>query len=231
LRTTNAPSSTTPPAQSAPSPGGPSGPKASFKISSAFSDAIALVRSPTGFMNANRDNDPSIQTLMINYVAVLAAVPFVATLIGDLWYYSFIGRIVGFGALGIGFGLVAGILTYILDVVGVFVVGFVMWKLGPSFGTTTTQVRATRLAAYIFTPFFLASIFDIVPFLSVIALLGLLYGLYILYLGMPILLNTPKDKVITYAIVTVVVTFVVYAIIGAIIAAIAVAFIGAFIFF
>ena len=155
---------------------------------------------------------------MVNYVAILAAVPLVATLIGDSWYHA----VFGFSVIGFSFAL--AIVSYILDVIGVFVVGFVMWKLGPSFGTTTTQVRATRLAAYIFTPFFLLSIFDIVPFLGIIAVLGLLYGLYILYLGMPILLNTPKDKVITYVIVTVVVTFVVYAIIGIIVGAITAVF-------
>ncbi len=192
--------------------------KASFRISSAFSDAIALVRNPTGFMNVNRDNDTSIQTLIVNYVAILAAVPFVATLIGDSWYYSL------FGVSAVGYAFVAAILSYIFNIIGVFVVGFVMWKLGPSFGTTTTQVRATRLAAYVFTPVFLLGIFDIVPFLGIITILGLFYGLYILYLGMPILLSTPKDKVITYLIVTVVVTLVVYAIIGAIIGAITATF-------
>jgi Yip1 domain len=175
-------------------------------------------------MNTNRDNDPDIRTLLINYVAVLAAIPLVATLIGDAWYYSFLGVSVA------GFAVAAAIVSYVFDIIGVFVVGFIMWKLGPSFGTSTTQVRATRLAAYIFTPFFLASIFDLIPFLDIIALLGLLYGLYILYLGLPILLGTPKDKVLVYAILTVVVTIIVYAVIGAIIAAIGVAFIGAFIF-
>jgi hypothetical protein len=205
--------------------GGGSSPKASFRISSAFSNAIALIRNPTGFMNVNRDNDTSIQTLMVNYVAVLAVVPFVATLIGDSLFH------LSFGGLALGYGFALAIVSYILDIVAVFVVGFIMWKLGPSFGTTTTQIRATRLAAYTFTPFFLASIFDIIPIVGgIIAFLGVLYGLYILYLGMPIVLNTPKDRVISYLIVTIVVTFVVYFIIAAIIGAITAAlFLAAFV--
>src|SRR5579872_6729047 len=63
----------------------------SFKISSVFSDAIALVRNPKGFMEANRDNDVSINTIMINYVAVLAVLPFIGTLIGDLITYRAFG--------------------------------------------------------------------------------------------------------------------------------------------
>lgn len=206
-------SSTTPP----PPPSPPSQ-RASFKISSAFSDAVALVKNPAGFMNANRDNDASIRSVLVNYVAVLAAVPFIGTLIGDSWYFR-----------NIGFAFGAAVLTYILDIVAVFVVGYIVWKLAPNFATSTTQVRATRLVAYAFTPAFLIAILDIIPYISAITFLGLVYGLYILYLGMPILMNTPKDRVLTYVIVSVVATIVVYAIIGAIIGAITAAFfIGAF---
>ncbi len=170
-------------------------------------------------MIANIDNDVPIKTLMINYVAVLAAIPFIATLIGDLWYYNL------FGFLGYGYGYAIGtaILTYILNIVAVFVVGFIIWKLAPNFGTTTSQVRATRIAAYAFTPAFLIAILDIFPPISFITILGLLYGLYILYLGFPILLGTPRDRTLTYLIVTVVATLVVYIVIGAIIGAIAAA--------
>jgi Yip1 domain/zinc-ribbon domain len=189
-----------------------SAPTASFSISSAFRDAIALVKSPAAFMTANRENDAPIGKLMINYVAVLAAIPFIATLIGDLWYYGLVFR----GA-GVGYAFAAAILTYILDIVAVFVVGFLTWKLAPNFGTTTTQERATRIAAYAFTPAFLISILNIIPFIGFISVLGLLYGLYILYLGLPILMNTPKDKVLTYVIVIVIATLVVYAVVGAII--------------
>jgi hypothetical protein len=181
-----------------------SGTKASYKISSAFSDAIALVRSPVSFMNANSNNDPALQTLMTNYVAVLAAVPFVALLIGDAIF-----------ARGLGFGRIfgGGILYYILDIASVYIVGNLMWRLGPGFGTNTTQIRATRVAAYVFTPVFLISILTIIPFIGFLSFVGALYGLYIMYLGMPILLNTPKDKVVVYLIVTLVVTFVVLAIV------------------
>jgi len=155
-------------------------------------------------MNSNRDNDTNLQNLIVNYVAVIAAVPFIATLIGDIAFHAYLG------AAAVGYGFADAILTYVLDIIAVFVVGFLMWKLGPSFGTATTQVRATRLAAYVFTPVFLISIFDIIPFLGIITILGVIYGLYILYKGMPIVLNTPNDRVISYLIVTLIVTFAVY---------------------
>lgn len=182
-----------------------------FDIMGTIKRAISLVKNPAAFMTANRDADPPINSLMIYYVAVLALIPLVAILLGDLWYYG------AYRSLGYGYAFGDAILTYILEIIAVFVVGFITWKLAPSFGTSTTQVRATVLTAYAYTPYFLLSVFYLIPFIGIIALLGALYGLYITYLGLPILLNTPKERVITYLVVLVIVVIIVNVIISTII--------------
>jgi Yip1 domain len=189
--------------------------QATFTMATAFKNAINLLKSPGTFMRQNKDNLVPVNTTMINYVVILAAIPFIATLIGDLWFYAFLG----FG----GYAFAIAILTYIFSVIEVFVVGFVVWKLAPSFGVTTTQSRTTLLAAFAYTPFFLLSIFDIIPFIGAITILGFFYGLYILYIGLPIMLDTQKDKVLTYFIVIVVVDIIVFAVIGAIVGGISTA--------
>jgi len=210
------PGSTPPPAYSGANPM-----PSSFNIVATFKHAIDLVKSPASVMTAYRDTDTPFNSLMIHYVAILAVIPLIGTLIGDLWYYGLFGYLgfIGFG--GYGYAFLSAILGYILNIVAVFVVGFVAWKLAPSFGTTTTQVRATRLAAYAFTPYFLLSILNIIPFIGFLSILGLLYGLYILYLGLPIMLRTPQDKALIYTIILVIAVVIVYAVIGAIIAAVA----------
>ena len=61
--------------------------------------------------------------------------------------------------------------------------------------------------------------------------MGLLYGLYILYLGLPIMLGTPADKALSYIVVVIVVAFVVYGVIAAIIGSITAAlFLRSFLF-
>jgi Yip1 domain/zinc-ribbon domain len=198
-------------------PGGP----ATFAPGNAISNAINLVKSPAAFMQQNQGQNLPWMSTITGYVAILAAIPFIATLIGDLWYYH-VGAVVGYA-------VVYAILTYILDIVAVFVIGYIVWKLAPSFGTSTTQDKATLLAAFAYTPVFLISIVDIIPFLGFLTILGLLYGLYILYIGIPIMLSTPKDRTLVYFIVIVLVALIVYAVIGAIISAIAVAaFLGTF---
>ena len=200
----------TPPSTGSPTSGG-----AGFDIAGTFKRAIALVTNPISFMKENKDVVPPVNSVMINYVAVLAAIPFIATLIGDLWYYSIAGVA--------GYAVAAAIVTYILDVAAVFIIGMVIWKLAPTFGTTTDQARATVLSAYMFTPVFLISILNIIPFIGWITFLGLLYGLYILYLGIPILFNTPADKALSYTIGVVIASFIVLGIIYAIVGAISVA--------
>lgn len=170
------------------------------EMKAVLKNAIALVRNPVAYMTTNKDQVVSLNSLMINYVAILALIPLVGRLIGDLVFYS---------GSGVGYAIAGSIVSYILDIIAVFVVGIIIWKLGPSFQTSTTQSKATVLAAFVYTPVFLIGILNIVPVLGYLALLGLLYGLYILYKGLPILLNTPADKRLIYVVAILVVSFII----------------------
>jgi hypothetical protein len=166
----------------------------------AFKSAIALVKNPVAYMTQNTGAIP-FKTLMTNYVAILAIIPFVATLIGDLWYYAHDNKY--------AFAIPSAIFAYVLEVVGVIVLGIMIWKLAPSFGTKTDQAMATTLSAYVYTPVFLISIVYIIPQLGLLTIVGLLYGLYIFFKGVPILLHTPQDKVLVYVIVVLIVALVI----------------------
>ena len=191
-------------------------------IMGTINSAIALVKNPVGYITANKDAPATVMGIMVNYVAVLAAIPFIATLIGYLWYYSLYIPF-GFAGSFVAYAFVSAILTYILDVIGVYVIAIVIGALAPTFGSTSTQIKSLKLASFIFTPVFLIGALNIIPFLGVLEILGILYGLYILYLGLPIMLGTPKDKAVTYVVAVVVATLVVYLIIGFIIGAVSVA--------
>ena len=59
------------------------------------------------------------------------------------------------------------------------------------------------MAAYSFTAAWLAGIFNIVPQLAILGLVGL-YSFYLLYLGLPRLMKSPEDQSIGYIGVTIV---------------------------
>ncbi len=194
-------------------------------MAGAVGDAIALLRDPVGFMTANRDTPATRNQILINYVGVLAAIAFVATLIGDSIYYGFY-----FGGFAIGYVFLEAIIGLILEVGGVFVVGLVIKMLAPNFKSMSSDVNAMKLSSYLYTPFFIASILRIIPIPllgDILSFLGLLYGLYILYKGLPILVATPQDQVLTFEIVIVVVAIVIFVIIGAILGAILAVAVGA----
>jgi hypothetical protein len=171
-------------------------------IMGAFRNAIALVKNPAGYMTQNKDATTTTRSLVINYVAILAAIAFVGTLIGDLVTFSASGKYV--------YAIPGAILAYILEIIGFFIVGVVIWKLAPRFATMTTQDKSMRLAAYSYTPVFLASIFYAIPGVgSILAFIALLYGLYILYKGMPIVLGTPSNRVMAYFITTLIIVIVI----------------------
>jgi hypothetical protein len=180
------------------------------EMKAVFKNAIALVKNPVGYMTQNKDQAVSVNSMMINYVAILALIPLVGRLLGDLIYYSGAGDVVGYAVAG-------AIVSYILDLISVFVIGIVIWKLAPTFKTSTNQAKATTLAAFVFTPVFLIGILSFIPFLGILSFLGLLYGLYILYKGLPIMLNTPADKTVTYVIAVLIASIIILAIISLII--------------
>jgi len=117
----------------------------------------------------------------------------------------------------VAFAFASAILTYILDVVGVYVIALVIGMLAPTFNSSNDRIKSLKLAAFIFSPVFLIGVLNIIPLLGFLEILGVLYGLYILYLGLPIMLGTPKERVVTYLVAVVVATFVVYLVIGAIV--------------
>jgi Yip1 domain len=181
-----------------------------------INSAIALVKSPASYITSNKDTPATVNGIMVNYVAVLAAIPFLATLIGYLWYYDlFIPR--GFVGSFVAYAFVYAFLFYILDVIAVYVVALAIGFLAPTFGSSTDKIKSLKLSAFIFTPAFLIGVLNIIPFLGILEFLGILYGLYILYLGLPILMGTPKDKVVTYVVAIVIATFIVYFVLDAIV--------------
>ncbi len=182
-------------------PGAQVGGSSGFDIKGTFMDAIALVRDPKVFMTARADAAPPVMTTITRYVAILAVIPFLFTLIG---YLIFPHGHHGVYAIG------AGIVSYIFALVSVVVVGYIVFMLAPRFASVADLNKATKLVSYVYTPVFLIAVVNIVPSLTFLNILALLYGLYIVYIGLPIVLKTPQARVVMYVIATLVVTFIVY---------------------
>jgi len=63
--------------------------------------------------------------------------------------------------------------------------------------------------AFSSTASWVAGVLQLVPLLGPLALLAALYGVYLFYLGLPVVMRTPPNKVISYMVVSAVVIIVI----------------------
>jgi len=170
--------------------------------------AKAIIMSPaTEWPKIERESG-DVTYLFTNYVAILALIPVVCGFIGT----SIVGvsmPAVGTVRMPIFSGLFQAVLTYVLAFVLVYLVALIIDFLAPSFDGQKNSANALKLAVYSFTPTWLAGIFKIVPGLSFLWILGL-YGIYLLWVGLPILMKSPREKTLIYTIAVVVCAIIIY---------------------
>jgi hypothetical protein len=141
--------------------------------------------------------------LITGYVVPLAAIGAVSGFVGG----SIIGRtlpFIGTYRLPLVTGLGIACFTFVMAIVGVFLLSLIINALAPNFGGQKDSTLALKVAVYSYTPAWVAAILNVLPFLGVLAILGALYGLYLLYLGLPRLMKCPDDKAAGYTAVVVV---------------------------
>jgi hypothetical protein len=153
------------------------------------------------------------ETLYRSYIAPLAAIPAIAAFIG----YSIVGvtlPFVGYYRQGILSGIAGMVVSWVLALAGVYVAALIINKLAPTFESTPNDMQALKLVAYANTAAWIAGVFNVIPALSVLALLGGLYSIYLFYVGVPVMMKTPESKVIPYMVVSVLVMIVVFFVMG-----------------
>ena len=117
--------------------------------------------------------------------------------------------------------LVQAVVGYVVGLAVLYGFGFIINALAPNFSSTQNLTNAVKIAVYSCTPMWVAGILFIVPMLGVLVMLASLYGLYIMYLGFDTpLMETPKDKVAAYCIVSIVVAIVLAVVVFAILSAV-----------
>jgi hypothetical protein len=102
--------------------------------------------------------------------------------------------LVGLVRAGIAEGIVASILTFALALVSVWLLARIIDALAPQFGGQRDSLRALKASAYSYTPAWLAGALHVVPAWGILALPAALYGLYLLYLGLPVLMRCPAQS-------------------------------------
>lgn len=199
------------------------------EASSTFADAITgktnlvqrvinIITKPKVEWAVIESEQPNAIKMIGGYALILALVPAVSV----FFKYSIIGfSVMGYTTRSIGSGIQNGLVQLLTAVVGVYLLAWVIDQLGPSFDSEKNFGRSLQLAVYSLTPQWIAGI--LLLFSTGASMLVMIIGLYAIYLlavGMPILKNTPKDKVVGYVALTIISMIVIWLVLALILAAI-----------
>jgi hypothetical protein len=178
-----------------------------------------IILSPKSEWQAIKSEQTTVKDIMFNYVAILAAIPPIASIIGmGIVGFSFMGSALRYP---LSYLIVWGIIAYIMSIVSVLVAGAVINALAPTFASRKDNVRAVQVAAYSLTPAWIAGIFNVVPVLGILVILASLYSMYLLYAGLKPLMETPEDKAVGYSVVSIIAVIVIIILVDVLVSAVA----------
>lgn len=161
-----------------------------------LSHVYGLLTHPQQEWNKIRDEKCTVGKCYCSYVLVLAAIPPVSGYFGTTLFGWEIG---GREAIKLSYdsALMIALTYYLVMLIGVFSVGFMIYWMGKTYGTTQTLPRCISLAAYVATPMFLVGVFELFPILWLNFILGLpalAYTVYLLYTGVPIMMEISEER-------------------------------------
>lgn len=143
------------------------------------------------------DEPTEVRSLYLAYVAPLAALgPFC----GAVGLQVFGASIAGIHLKpALGETLIGAAVAYGLTLVAVWLLALAVSALAPAFGGRADRREAAKLVAYSATAFWIAGLFALYPTLGFpLAVLGGLYSLYALRLGLAPVMRAPVERTLTY---------------------------------
>nr|WP_010132518.1 Yip1 family protein [Microbulbifer agarilyticus] len=169
-----------------------------------LSHTIGIFTNPDKEWQAIRSDKHSFVQVFLSHVPILALIPVVSAYIG----VTQVGFSVGDNVqkLTPGSALTLAIITYFSLLFGVYIFGeFINW-MAKSFKVEgdeeTRHYEGTALAVFVTTPIFLVGFIGLYPNLwlnAAVTLAATAYSVYLIYEGIPILMNIDKERAFVYA--------------------------------
>ena len=138
--------------------------------------------------------------LFPHYVVYLAAIPPLAGFIGS----SIIGVAGPAGTIRVPLfaGLLGAVMAYVLSFAIVYAVAIVIDQLAPRFGGQKNFSSALKVTVYAFTPYWMLGVCQMIAGLRFVGYVGALFGIYLLWIGLPRLMKAPRDRLLPYVAAT-----------------------------
>ena len=162
---------------------------------------IGILFSPTNEWVKIRDSNKSVVGHFLSYILIIALLPPVAWYFGSTQIGWDIGernvRITADSAIQIS------VLFYLAIVIGTGGLGYMVHWMSETYEAHTSTVdKGIAVAAYTLTPLFVAGAIGFYPLLWIDIIIGCAaaaYTVYLLYIGVPIVMEIPKERGFLFA--------------------------------
>ncbi len=154
--------------------------------------AVPLLIRPHATWRAIADARTPLVTLAFAYVVPLGAVGPIATYVQRVVVGYRVGNVVYRASPAAA--CAEAIYGFELALAGVLLVAALVFLLAPWFGARRDFGGAVRVAAFAYTPVWLAAVVVLVPRVGFVELLALAYEIFLLHVGLATVLGVPRGK-------------------------------------
>jgi hypothetical protein len=143
-----------------------------------------------------RNDECTVGKCYALHVMVLAAIPAISGFIGTTQFGWQIGAGDPVKLTLESAGMIA-IMYYFAMLVGVYAIGWMIHWMGKTYDADVPLAQCVVLAAYTATPLFLIGIMELYPVLwlnMVVGIVALSYTVYLLFSGVPIMMDISEDR-------------------------------------
>ncbi len=155
-----------------------------------------LFTDPKSEWAAIRDQDFSIAQLYTGFLFIVAAIAPLCALIGT----TTVGWSIGAGdpiKLTFGSAFKMSIAFYVAILVATFSIGKLIHWMSETYGAQQSLATCVALAGFTATPLFLVGVMQLIPTLwlnFIVGLPALAYTVYLLFTGVPIMMQIPQER-------------------------------------
>jgi hypothetical protein len=156
-----------------------------------LSRAYGLLREPKKEWEQIRAEQTTVPSILLGYVAPLAAIPPICDLIGSSLFNPLL-------QVEPGAAIIRAAVTWLVSIGLVFFLGVLVNVVAENFDADRDDLAAQKIAAYSLTPAFLSGVFSLWPPLWWLSLFALAAMVFLMYRGLPILMKAPQDRALAY---------------------------------
>ena len=141
----------------------------------------------------------SLQRLFIGCVLPLAAIQAVLSFI----HMAVIGVSLPFGGhmrMPMASSLTAAVMGFVFALIGFFIIALIINAWAGFFNGRRSLGEALKVAAYTSVPAWLGAFLGLLPFGILLELIAIIYTIYVLYLGLPVVMRAPRERAVGYTV-------------------------------